>query len=77
MKVTETKTTIIKTIDGLGPLSTLISIVPSATARSIDLVIGATIGATYSSRCASHLGKEGLGELIKILQEVHDAMVDV
>lgn len=71
MKVTETRTTIIKTIDDVGPLCTLISIVPSVTARSIDLVIGAT----YSSRCASHLDKEGLGELIKILQEVHDAMV--
>lgn len=73
MKVTETKTTIMQTINEMGPCYGLVSIVPSDTARSIDLVIGAA----YSSRCASILDKEGLGDLIKILQEVHDAMAEL
>lgn len=73
MKVTETKTTIIQTINAAGPCYGLVSIVPSATARCIDLVIGAR----YNNQCACGFTKEGLGDLIKILQEVHDAMYAV
>ena len=67
MKVTETKTTIIETIDGRGPDYGLVSI-----ARSVGLVIGAR----YLDKNSSNFTKQGLGELIKILQELHDAMVD-
>ena len=70
---TETKTTILETKNGNGPDYTYVSIVPSYNNRKIDLVIGAH----FSARCASGFSKESLGELIKILQKVHDAMVEL
>ncbi len=33
-----------------------------------------TVGAYYKDSCANLFGKEGLAELIKELQAVHDAM---
>lgn len=72
MKVTETKTTILETKDGSGPRGIYLSIIPLAVQPChIDLVVGAQL----SNRSKSLLDREGLGELIKILQEVHDAML--
>ena len=68
---TETKTTILETKNGNGPNYTYVSIVPSSDNREVDLVIGAH----FSACCASRFSKESLGEMIKILQEVQDAMV--
>ena len=69
---TETKTTILETKNGEGPDYTYVSIVPSYDNSKVALVIGAH----FSDRCASSFSKGALGEMIKILQEVHDAMVD-
>lgn len=70
---TQTTTTILETRNGVGPDRTYVSIVPSCNNRKIDLVIGAY----FSDRVASSFSKESLGELIKILQEVHDAMAEL
>lgn len=67
---TETKTTIIDTMDGNGPDASLVSITTLGP-RAINLVIGAR----FRDSCASGFSKEGLGDLIKILRQVHGAMV--
>lgn len=56
-------------IDGRGPLSILMSVVPTGKG-SIDLVIGAK----YEASCACGLTAEGVGELIDILKEIQEAM---
>lgn len=65
-----TKTTIIKTIDAVGPSGALVSIIPFENNKAINLVIGAK----YRDAYAPSFSKEGLKELILILQEVHDAL---
>ena len=52
-----------------GPDGTYLSIKSNPDGH-IDLVIGAS----FQHRCASAFSKEGLGELISILQELYDAM---
>lgn len=64
-----TKKTVATVIDGKGPLYSCMS-VSTISGRSIELVIGAR----YDHRCACAFNKIGLGELIDILSEIHEAM---
>ncbi len=67
---TETKTTILETINYYGLDYSYISIVPLTHTAGVDIVIGAA----YEDKWDSGFSKSGVKELISILQEVHDAM---
>ena len=67
---TEVKTTILKTVDGVGPEASYVSIVPTPFYNCVEVVIGAR----YEDRRLACLNKIGVSELISILKEVHDAM---
>ena len=55
-------------VDGYGPDYCLMSVV------SGHCVIDLVIGAQYRNKCAASLSKEGVGQLISILQDIEKAM---
>jgi hypothetical protein len=57
-------------VDGYGPDGSVMSLRPA------DHGIDFTFGAPYKARSCNSLSKNGLAELIAILQEVHEAMKD-
>ena len=61
---------VLKVIDGDGPCSIYMSVVPHTGGDVIDLVVGAR----YADACCSTLNKKGLGDLIEELKLIHRAM---
>ena len=61
---------VLKVIDGDGPCSIYLSVVPHTGGDVIDLVIGAK----WENACAPALNKKGLGDLIEELKLIHRAM---
>ena len=57
-------------VDGHGPDGSIMSIRPAL--HGIDF----TFGAPYKANTCDGLSKNGVAELIAILQEVHEAMKD-
>ena len=57
-------------IDGDGPDCTYMSV------RPVPHGISLVIGAKWSDQCCCNLSKNGVAELIAILQDVHSAMED-
>ncbi len=57
-------------VDGYGPDGSIMSIRPAL--HGIDF----TFGAPYKARTCESLSKDGVAQLIAILQEVHEAMKD-
>lgn len=57
-------------VDGYGPEGSIMSIRP--TSWGIDF----TFGAPYKANIGDRLSKDGVAQLIAILQEVHEAMKD-
>jgi hypothetical protein len=65
-----TTTKLCEVIDGMGPGGTYMSVKPYTEGDAIRLVIGAQ----WKDECASSLSKDGLGQLICTLQDIHKAM---
>lgn len=63
---------IVTALDATGPDNALVSVQPSASQRTVELVIGGW----WDKRCACIFTKSGLAELIYTLREVHFAMRD-
>lgn len=61
---------IIDAINTDGPDSCYMSFTEYNKGSSYELVIGAK----YEHRCAARFSKEGIKELIDILQEIHDTL---
>ncbi len=71
-----TTRTINTVIDGRGPRFSYMSVVPWGTLLSRYKSIRLVIGAMYENASSCSFSKEGLGELIEILKEIHTAMED-
>jgi hypothetical protein len=64
-----TKKRLVEVVDGEGPDSIQMS-VKSDGPNALELVIGAN----YNDRSSCYISREGLGQLIETLKEIHEVM---